>query len=143
MGKFDTIMILLQHKALSTGQIDRYNHVENEFQQYMHYTMPKAPLKKRDAQLYKFLHLTRAADTSLRLIVEALHIADFDCHMKSYLEHLTAKGLHSQDKDKFIDKVVHNRNKFVHAADTYITKQELSAIEPIIAEMLQKALNCR
>ena len=143
MGQFDTIKIILKAKAQSTNQIDRYNHIENEFDQFERFVMPKAPRKIRDAQLYKFLHLTRASDTSLRLIVDALHITGYECHMKSYLKHLTSKGLHYSDMDKFISNVVHTRNMYVHVADKYITKQELIKIVPVISEMLQKALICK
>lgn len=129
--------------AGNSGQQDRYNHIENEFDHFENFRIPKAPNKVRDAQLYKFLHLTRAADTSLCLIVEALGVLDDNRHMRGYLNRLTSRGLHSNDRDKFVSKVVYERNKYVHVADQYITKQQINMIEPIVYEMLMCALNCR
>lgn len=142
MKQINTIKLLLKTKAMVSSQIDRYDHIENEFDQFENFVMPKASRKKRDALLYRFLHLTRAADTSLRLIVVALSLSIQEYHMKSYLRLLKQKGLLSSDEKKFVDKVVHPRNEYVHAADKYISIRELNEIESVVYEMLQKALVC-
>ena len=97
--------------------------------------------------LNKVLHTTRAMDTGMRTFLEINEVTPSGYSMGNYLSDLR-KGktgkfsrLSGGLSDRIQEKVVDQRNKYMHAAGAYPTKRDTEQIAEDVASYLQTIIN--